>query len=54
MLINTWLSLFGVFEAMSREKAQEQFDVDVFGLMVVARANAGIYPPYMAVAQTNV
>ena len=31
-------SLFGVFEGISREKVQEQFDVNVFGVMEVTRA----------------
>ena len=38
-------------EAMSREKVQEQFDVDVIGLMEVARASAGIYAIYEAAWQ---
>jgi NAD(P)-dependent dehydrogenase (short-subunit alcohol dehydrogenase family) len=35
---NAGFGLFGVFEATSREKIQEQFDVNVFGLMDVTRA----------------
>jgi NAD(P)-dependent dehydrogenase (short-subunit alcohol dehydrogenase family) len=35
---NAGFSLFGVFEAISREKVQEQFDVNVFGVMDVTRA----------------
>lgn len=35
---NAGFGLFGVFEAASREKVQEQFEVNVFGLMDVTRA----------------
>ncbi|EYF07529.1 SDR family oxidoreductase [Chondromyces apiculatus] len=35
---NAGFSLFGVFESISREKMQEQFDVNVFGVMDVTRA----------------
>lgn len=35
---NAGFGLFGVFEATSREKIQEQFDVNVFGAMDVIRA----------------
>jgi NAD(P)-dependent dehydrogenase (short-subunit alcohol dehydrogenase family) len=35
---NAGFGLFGVFEATSREKIQEQFDVNVFGVMDVTRA----------------
>jgi NAD(P)-dependent dehydrogenase (short-subunit alcohol dehydrogenase family) len=35
---NAGFSLFGVFEALSPEKIQEQFAVNVFGLMDVTRA----------------
>ena len=38
LINNAGFSLFGVFEAISREKIQEQFDVNVFGLMDVTRA----------------
>lgn len=35
---NAGFSLWGVFESLSREKIQEQFDVNVFGVMDVTRA----------------
>ena len=35
---NAGFGLFGLFEATSREKIQEQFDVNLFGLMDVTRA----------------
>ena len=35
---NAGFGLFGLFEATSREKIQEQFDVNVFGMMDVIRA----------------
>lgn len=35
---NAGFGLFGVFEATSREKVREQFDVNVFGVMDVTRA----------------
>jgi len=35
---NAGFGLFGVFEAASEEKIQEQFDVNVFGLMRVTRS----------------
>jgi NAD(P)-dependent dehydrogenase (short-subunit alcohol dehydrogenase family) len=35
---NAGFGLFGVFEAASREKIREQFDVNVFGVMDVTRA----------------
>lgn len=35
---NAGFGLFGVFEATPREKLQEQFDVNVFGVMDVTRA----------------
>ncbi len=35
---NAGFSLFGVFETISPEKAREQFDVNVFGVMDVTRA----------------
>lgn len=35
---NAGFGLFGLFEAISREKALEQFDVKVFGVMDVTRA----------------
>lgn len=38
LINNAGFSLFGVFEAISREKIQEQFDVNVFGVMDVTRA----------------
>jgi NAD(P)-dependent dehydrogenase (short-subunit alcohol dehydrogenase family) len=38
LINNAGFSLFGVFEAISREKIQEQFDVNVFGMMDVTRA----------------
>ena len=38
LINNAGFSLFGVFEAISREKIQEQFDANVFGVMDVTRA----------------
>ena len=38
LINNAGFSLFGVFEGISREKIQEQFDVNVFGVMDVTRA----------------
>jgi NAD(P)-dependent dehydrogenase (short-subunit alcohol dehydrogenase family) len=35
---NAGFGLFGIFEATTREKIQEQFDVNVFGVMDVTRA----------------
>jgi NAD(P)-dependent dehydrogenase (short-subunit alcohol dehydrogenase family) len=35
---NAGFGLFGIFESASREKIQEQFDVNVFGVMDVTRA----------------
>lgn len=35
---NAGFGLFGVFEGVSREKVQQQFDVNVFGVMDVTRA----------------
>jgi NAD(P)-dependent dehydrogenase (short-subunit alcohol dehydrogenase family) len=35
---NAGFGLFGLFEATSREKIQEQFDVNVFGVMEVTRS----------------
>ncbi|QSQ22217.1 SDR family oxidoreductase [Pyxidicoccus parkwayensis] len=35
---NAGFGLFGVFESLPREKLQEQFDVNVFGVMDVVRA----------------
>ncbi|MEH2478864.1 NAD(P)-dependent dehydrogenase (short-subunit alcohol dehydrogenase family) [Nitrobacteraceae bacterium AZCC 2146] len=35
---NAGFGLFGVFEATARDKIQEQFDVNVFGVMDVTRA----------------
>lgn len=35
---NAGFGLFGLFEATAREKVQEQFDVNVFGVMDVVRA----------------
>lgn len=35
---NAGFGLFGVFEGFSREKVQQQFDVNVFGVMNVTRA----------------
>jgi NAD(P)-dependent dehydrogenase (short-subunit alcohol dehydrogenase family) len=35
---NAGFGLFGIFESTSREKIQEQFDVNVFGVMDVTRA----------------
>jgi NAD(P)-dependent dehydrogenase (short-subunit alcohol dehydrogenase family) len=35
---NAGFGLFGIFEAISREKIAEQFDVNVFGVMDVTRA----------------
>lgn len=38
LINNAGFGLFGVFESMSRAKVQEQFDVNVFGVMDVTRA----------------
>ncbi|GBE83669.1 Uncharacterized oxidoreductase [Sparassis crispa] len=38
LLNNAGYGQFGVFEMTSREKVQEQFDVNIFGLMDVTRA----------------
>src|SRR5258708_23183588 len=38
ILINAGFGLFGLFEGTPREKIQEQFDVNVFGVMDVTRA----------------
>ncbi|MCP3168274.1 SDR family oxidoreductase [Myxococcus qinghaiensis] len=38
LINNAGFSLFGVFESIPREKVQEQFDVNVFGVMEVTRA----------------
>jgi NAD(P)-dependent dehydrogenase (short-subunit alcohol dehydrogenase family) len=38
LINNAGFGLFGVFETISREKIQEQFDVNVFGIMEVTRA----------------
>jgi NAD(P)-dependent dehydrogenase (short-subunit alcohol dehydrogenase family) len=38
LINNAGFSLFGVFEATTRGKIQEQFDVNVFGVMDVTRA----------------
>jgi NAD(P)-dependent dehydrogenase (short-subunit alcohol dehydrogenase family) len=38
ILNNAGFGLFGLFEGTSREKIQEQFDVNVFGVMDVTRA----------------
>ncbi len=38
LLNNAGFSLFGVFEAIAREKIEEQFAVNVFGVMDVTRA----------------
>jgi NAD(P)-dependent dehydrogenase (short-subunit alcohol dehydrogenase family) len=38
LINNAGFSLFGVFESISREKIQQQFDVNVFGVMDVTRA----------------
>jgi NAD(P)-dependent dehydrogenase (short-subunit alcohol dehydrogenase family) len=38
LINNAGFGLFGVFETISREKIQEQFDVNVFGVMEVTRA----------------
>lgn len=38
LINNAGFGLFGVFESTSRKKIQEQFDVNVFGLMDVSRA----------------
>lgn len=35
---NAGFSLFGVFEGVSRDKVQQQFDVNLFGVMDVTRA----------------
>jgi NAD(P)-dependent dehydrogenase (short-subunit alcohol dehydrogenase family) len=38
LINNAGFGLFGVFESISREKIQEQFDINVFGVMDVTRA----------------
>jgi NAD(P)-dependent dehydrogenase (short-subunit alcohol dehydrogenase family) len=38
LINNAGFGLFGVFEETAREKAREQFDVNVFGVMDVTRA----------------
>jgi NAD(P)-dependent dehydrogenase (short-subunit alcohol dehydrogenase family) len=38
LINNAGFGLFGVFESISREKAQLQFDINVFGVMDVTRA----------------
>lgn len=38
LINNAGFGLFGLFESISREKVQEQFDVNVFGVMDVTRA----------------
>ncbi|MDB6144861.1 MAG: short-chain dehydrogenase/reductase [Pseudomonas sp.] len=38
LINNAGFGLFGLFEATSREKIREQFDVNVFGVMEVTRA----------------
>jgi NAD(P)-dependent dehydrogenase (short-subunit alcohol dehydrogenase family) len=38
LINNAGFGLFGVFEAISREKVQQQFDINVFGVMDVTRA----------------
>src|ERR1700733_12899082 len=38
LINNAGFGLFGVFEGTSREKCQEQFDINVFGVMDVTRA----------------
>lgn len=38
LINNAGFSVFGLFEAISREKVREQFDVNVFGVMGVTRA----------------
>src|SRR6266478_25943 len=38
LINNAGFGLFGVFESISREKVQEQFDINVFGVMDVTRA----------------
>jgi NAD(P)-dependent dehydrogenase (short-subunit alcohol dehydrogenase family) len=38
LINNAGFGLFGVFETISREKIQEQFDINVFGVMDVTRA----------------
>jgi NAD(P)-dependent dehydrogenase (short-subunit alcohol dehydrogenase family) len=38
LINNAGFGLYGVFEAISREKCQEQFDINVFGVMDVTRA----------------
>ncbi|MDB6078721.1 MAG: short-chain dehydrogenase [Akkermansiaceae bacterium] len=38
LINNAGFGLFGIFESTPREKIQEQFDVNVFGLMDVTRA----------------
>ena len=38
LINNAGFGLFGVFESISREKCQEQFDINIFGVMDVTRA----------------
>jgi NAD(P)-dependent dehydrogenase (short-subunit alcohol dehydrogenase family) len=38
LINNAGFGLYGVFEGISREKVQQQFDVNVFGVMDVTRA----------------
>src|SRR6266481_2467173 len=38
LINNAGFGLFGVFETISREKVQQQFDINVFGVMDVMRA----------------
>ena len=38
MINNAGYGQYGLFEAIPREKVQEQFDVNVFGVMDVTRA----------------
>jgi NAD(P)-dependent dehydrogenase (short-subunit alcohol dehydrogenase family) len=42
---NAGFGLFGIFEGASREKIQEQFDVNVFGVMDVTRAILAHFRP---------
>jgi len=38
LINNAGFGLYGVFESISREKVQQQFDINVFGVMDVTRA----------------
>ena len=42
LINNAGFSLFGVFEAIPREKVHEEFDVTVFGVMEVTRGYSAV------------